>query len=294
VSRVEVRVGCQANAWQRELKVQERLPDVLRAIAGAGYEGVELPAWSIPSLEDPAPVRELLAAAGLAPIAIHVGGVFHEDAPFREKALPLARRAAACAAALGAEGIVVSAAAKRAPLTTVPFDPKDANAAHTRPPAHERKDAAELALQRENLSAVARLDHDLGLKTYYHNHFTEFAHDDEELRSILDVEPALLSLCFDIGNAARALQGDALAAAMERHWGRIGYLHFKDPKGDTLAESLGEGDVDFQPVSDIVRRRGFRGWATAEIEPAAGMVVHRSVAEDARLSCDFIRRAMGQ
>lgn len=284
-----VRVGCQLNAWQRELKVQEHLPEVLRQAAAAGYQGVELPVWSIPDLENPAPVRALLAEHRLAPIALHVGGVFHEESPYREKALPLARRAAACAAALGAEGIVISAAAKKAPLTTVPFDPRNP---HTRPPTHEQKTADELRVQTHHLSEMARLHHEHGLVTYYHNHFTEFGNGEEELRAILSVDPAHLSLCFDIGNAARALDAVALRGTMERHWERIGYLHFKDIKGESLAEALGEGDVDFGPVGALARSNGFRGWATAEIEPAAGMVATRSVAEDARLSCDFIRRVL--
>ncbi|HEV2126575.1 MAG TPA: hypothetical protein VGW38_27770, partial [Chloroflexota bacterium] len=171
----KVRVGCQANAWQREMKVQENLSEVLRQIAQAGYDGVELPAWSFPDLDRPQPVRDLVAQYGLAPIAIHLGGNFYEEATFRETTLPAARRTAAAAAAIGAEGVVLSAAAKRAPLTTVPFDAANPQAAHARPaPTHERKSAEELQIQATNLAEVARLQRDLGLATYYHNHFTEF------------------------------------------------------------------------------------------------------------------------
>ena len=286
-----LRVGCQANAWQRELKVQDHLPEVLRQIAAAGYDGVELPAWSL-DLANPQPVRDLLASHSLAPIAIHVGGNFYDPAAYRDTALPLARRGATAAAALGAEGVVVSAAAKNAALTTVPFDP-DRSAPHSSPErVHARKTPAELRTQADHLAEVARLNRDHGLATYYHNHSTEFAHDAEELRAILEVDPSLLSLCFDIGNAARGLPGDALAATMERYWPRITYLHFKDPKGDTLAEALGEGDVDFAPIGALAARLGFQGWATAEIEPAPNMVTRRTVAEDSRLSCTFIRQTL--
>ena len=286
-----IRVGIQANAWQRELPVKDHLPDVLRQIAAAGYEGVELPAWSF-DLEHPGPIRDLLASHRLIPIAIHVGGNFYDPTVFRETALPLARRAAAAAAALGAESIVVSAAAKNAALTTVPFDPNRPNAAHPPRPTHARKTAAELRTQTEHLTEVARLNHDLGLATHYHNHAAEFAHEDEELRAILEIDPSLLSLCFDIGNAARALQGEALTAALQRYWPRIAYLHFKDPKGDTLAETLGEGDLDFAPIGALATRLGFHGWATAEIEPAPNMLATRPVAEDARLAAHFIRHTL--
>ena len=289
-----IRVGCQANAWQREFKLQDgrdKLDEALRQMAAAGYEGAELPLWSIPDLERPEEVRDLLAHHNLAFIAIHVGGTFYEDAPFHDQTLPTAERAARCAAAAGAESIVLSAAGKRAPLTTVPFDA--ARPHPTTPPAHTRKSPDELRTQRDNLAHVAKLNRDLGLATHYHNHVAEFDDDFEELRSILEVDPALLSLCFDIGNAARPLPGAALVSCMERFWDRIGYLHFKDIRGDTLAESLGEGEIDFAPIGALARRRGFCGWAAAEIEPARGMVAHRSVAEDARLSARFIRATLG-
>ena len=51
--------------------------------------------------------------------------------------------------------------------------------------------------------------------------------------------------------------------------------------------------MDFGPIGALAREHGFGGWATAEIEPAAGMVAERTVAEDARLSCQFIRQTLG-
>lgn len=294
---MNVRVGCQANAWQREFKLQERLPEALRQMAAAGFQGAELPVWSIPSLDEPAAVRDLLAEHGLAFIAVHVGGNFYDTAIYKEKTLPVVRRAAACAAAAGAEGMVISAAAKQAPLHTVPFDASKggapAPAAQAAATGHARKSAEELRAQRDALAEVARVHRDLGLATYYHNHFTEFEHHAEELGSILEVAPGLLSLCFDIGNAARALPGTALPAAMARYWDRIGYLHFKDILGETLAEALGDGEIDFGPIGQLARERGFRGWASAEIEPARGMVANRTVLEDARLSAGFIRQTLG-
>ena len=288
-SQSSIRVGCQANAWQREFQVKERLGEALTQMAAAGYEGAELPVWSIADLDQPGQVRDLLAQHRLAFIAIHIGGNFYEDAAFQEQALPAVRSAAECAAAAGAHSMVISAAAKRAPLTTVPFQGEAAAQVPAPAPQHARKSAGELRTQAANLREVAKFDHDLGLTTYYHNHFTEFEHGGEEMESILEIDLQLLSLCFDIGNAARGLSGDALREAMARSWDRIGYLHFKDIKGDTLAEALGDGEIDFAPVGELARARGFQGWASAEIEPARGMVAHRSVLEDARLSCQFIR-----
>ena len=271
-----VRIGCQANAWQREFPIKQDLDKTLAQMAAAGYEGTELPVWSIADLHDPSAVRDLLARHSLDFASIHVGGNFHDPAVFREQTLPFARDGAFCAAAAGAYGVVVSAAPKLA--------------ANASPGEYKRKKSDELRHQTAHLAGLAEMHRDLGLITYYHNHVVEFSHDHEEVRSILEVDSALLNLCFDIGNAATVVPGSALLETMTHYWDCIGYLHYKDIKGDTLAEALGEGEIEFDAVGVLARTRKIRGWAVAEIEPAEGMVATRSVLEDARLSCALIRR----
>jgi len=280
--RPVIRIGCQANAWEREAPLRERRPEhfaeTLRQLAVAGYEGVELPAWTIPDLDQPPAVRELLERYSLALAAVHVAGVFWDRASFTDGVLPLARQAGACAAGAGAENVLVSAFPKRSA--------GQAGAV--------RKTADELRLQAYHLGEVARLNQELGLRTFYHNHYEEFLHGEEELQSILAIDPSLLNLAFDTANAARALPGDALVDAMGRHWARTGYLHFKDMAGTILVEALGDGEIDFDAIGVLIRERGFSGWVVAEIEPAPGMVTNRTVLEDAGLSCAFIRSTLGR
>ena len=69
---------------------------------------------------------------------------------------------------------------------------------------------------------------------------------------------------------------------MERHIRRISYMHFKDidptVKADVIAKgtgfydacgqgifcNLGDGDVDFPRVREILVENGFEGWCTVE------------------------------
>ncbi|MGH2369363.1 MAG: sugar phosphate isomerase/epimerase family protein [Chloroflexota bacterium] len=283
-----VRVGCQANAWERDLRFgtgpdsPARLDLALAELAAAGYEGAELPARAIADLDRPQDVRAVLAKHRLALIAVHLGGNFYDDQVFRERTLPTFRRVATCAAAAGADGMVVSGAPKREPSATPGVRG-----------ATLRKTAAERRAQTHNLAELGRMHRDLGLATWYHNHGHEFAHGEEELQGILEIDQDVLSLCFDIGNAARVLPGPALFEALGRHWDRIGCLHYKDIKGGRNTEALGDGEIDFAAISSLARERRFRGWAVAEIEPGRNTAPTRTVLEDARLSQAVICRTLG-
>jgi sugar phosphate isomerase/epimerase len=284
-----VRVGCQANAWERTARFgagtdpaarAARVEQALAETAAAGYDGTELPTRAVADLDRPDDLRALVAKHGLTLIGLHLGGTFYDDTVFREKSLPALRQAATCAAAAGAEGFVVSGAARRAPSPTP----------GTRG-ATLRKTPDELRAQTRNLSELGRLFRELGLATWYHNHGHEFEFEREDLDSILAVDGGLVSLCFDMGNAARIV-GDGLLETMEQVWSRIGYLHYRDIIGRRSPEALGDGDLDFDAIGRLARSRGFAGWAVAEIDPSPGTPYARSPLDDARISCAVIRRTL--
>jgi inosose dehydratase len=80
---------------------------------------------------------------------------------------------------------------------------------------------------------------------------------------------------------------------LRRHVGRVSYMHFKDidpvVKARAIANrtgfydacgqgifcNLGQGDVDFPAVRQILLEAGFQGWCTVEqdCDPSAGMPV---------------------
>ena len=119
-----VRLGCQANAWERTERFgagaesAAHVDLVMAETAAAGYDGTELPARAVADLGRPQDLRAPVARHGLTLIGLHLGGAFYDDAMYGQKSLPALREAAACAAAAGAEGMVVSGAAKRAPSPT--------------------------------------------------------------------------------------------------------------------------------------------------------------------------------
>ncbi|MEL6236886.1 MAG: TIM barrel protein, partial [Pseudomonadota bacterium] len=114
-----------------------------------------------------------------------------------------------------------------------------------------------------------------------HAHAAGFMDFEPELDRLLDeVDEAILKICFDTGHHSYA--GFDPVAFMRRRIGRISYMHFKDidpgVKADVIAKgtgfyeacgqgifcNLGEGDVDFPSVRQILVEAGFTGWCTVE------------------------------
>ncbi|MEO1155572.1 MAG: TIM barrel protein, partial [Pseudomonadota bacterium] len=114
-----------------------------------------------------------------------------------------------------------------------------------------------------------------------HAHAAGFMDFKPELERLLDeVDESILKICFDTGHHSYA--GFDPVAFMERHIGRISYMHFKDidpgVKADVIATgtgfydacgqgifcNLGDGDVDFPRVRQILLQAGFEGWCTVE------------------------------
>ncbi|MEO1961836.1 MAG: TIM barrel protein, partial [Paracoccus sp. (in: a-proteobacteria)] len=95
-----------------------------------------------------------------------------------------------------------------------------------------------------------------------------------------EVDETILGICFDTGHHSYA--GFDPVAFMKKHIGRISYMHFKDidPRvkagairnrtgfydacGQGIFCNLGEGDVDFPAVRQVLLDAGFEGWCTVE------------------------------
>jgi inosose dehydratase len=146
----------------------------------------------------------------------------------------------------------------------------------------EQMDAAEWTVFRDRIATVARMGaEEYGLTVGIHAHAAGFMDFEPELERLLDeVDDSILKICFDTGHHSYA--GFDPVAFMQRHIGRISYMHFKDinpqVKADVIASrtgfydacgqgifcNLGDGDVDFGAVRQILLDAGFDGWCTVE------------------------------
>ncbi|MEM7614029.1 MAG: TIM barrel protein, partial [Pseudomonadota bacterium] len=245
--------------WQR----------VLTDCAAAGYTGIELgPVGFMP--EDPQILGPALAHHGLELIGGVVFRPFHDPAAW-DDVLDGALRTCKALRAHGAQHLVLidSISPRRAPTAG-------------RAAEAEQMEAAEWTAYVERIRTIARIGaEDYGLTVGIHAHAAGFMDFEPELERLLsEVDESLLKICFDTGHHSYA--GFDPVAFMQRHIGRISYMHFKDidpkVKADVIAHrtgfydacgqgifcNLGQGDVDFPAVRQVLLDAGFEGWCTVE------------------------------
>lgn len=289
----DIRVGIQANAWLREFPIAENLDAVLQEISASGYAGVEIgyhflaggrfnalrPGGAPPAgdsdetlMPDHREVGALIADHKLELAALHTGGVFYAADVAREQTLPNLEVIAAFAQAIGCRNVLISPAAK------------DEGA----------KTTQELETQNRNLEEACALFGAHGAHCFHHTHGPELEDDFREMQHILQLDPAHISLAYDIANAARVIGPAAAVEFIGTFRSRIGYVHYKDCRPDgVLVESIGEGAIDWQAVAGLLTSTNYSGWVVVEIEPGHGMVTRRAVKEDATLSRQCIRETLG-
>lgn len=267
-----IRVGNAPCSWGVEFADDPRNPHwktVLAENAEAGFKGIELgPVGFMP--EDPPQVADALAEFDLELIGGVVFRAFHDPKQW-DDVLDGAVRTCKALTAHGAKHLVLidSISARRAPTAG-------------RASEAEQMDQAEWSAFRDRIAHVAKMGaEEYGLTVGIHAHAAGFMDFEPELERLLsEVDENILKICFDTGHHSYA--GFDPVAFMKKHINRISYMHFKDidpkVKADVIAKrtgfydacgqgifcNLGDGDVDFPAVRQILLDHGFEGWCTVE------------------------------
>lgn len=267
-----IRVGNAPCSWGVEFADDPRNPSwktVLAENAEAGFKGIELgPIGFMP--EDPPQVADALAENDLELIGGVVFRPFH-DASKWDEVLDASVRTCKALTAHGAKHLVLidSISERRAPTAG-------------RASEAEQMDQAEWTAFRDRIAHVAKMGaEEYGLTVGIHAHAAGFMDFEPELERLLgEVDESILKICFDTGHHSYA--GFDPVAFMKKHIDRISYMHFKDidpkVKADVIAKrtgfydacgqgifcNLGDGDVDFPAVRQILLDHGFEGWCTVE------------------------------
>ena len=267
-----INIGNAPCSWGVEFAGDPRNPDwrtVLRDCAQAGYRGIELgPVGFMP--EDPGLLGDALAGEGLTLIGGVVFRPFHDPAAW-DDVWDGALRTCRALSAHGARHLVLidSISPRRAPTAG-------------RAGEAEQMEPAEWAAFVQRIRTVALLGaEEFGLTVGIHAHAAGFIDFEPELERLLDdVDEKLLRICFDTGHHSYA--GYDPVAFMRRHMSRISYMHFKDIDPEVKARAiaartgfydacaqgifcnLGQGDVDFPAVRQVLLDAGFDGWCTVE------------------------------
>ena len=267
-----IRIGNAPCSWGIEFASDPSYPtwqSVLQQCAAAGYKGIELgPIGYMP--EEPEILRQELLKNDLEIIGGVVFRPFH-DADKWDEVLDASKRTCEALVAHGAEHLVLidSISPRRAPTAG-------------RASEAVQMDIAEWAAFRDRIATIAKMGtEDYGLTVGMHAHAAGFMDFEPELEKLLDeVSPDILKICFDTGHHSYA--GYDPVAFMKRHMDRISYMHFKDidpvVKADVVEKrtdfykacgqgifcNLGQGDVDFPAVRQVLLDAKFEGWCTVE------------------------------
>lgn len=290
-----IEIGNAPCSWGVEFADDPRNPtweQVLEQCTAAGYRGIELgPVGFMP--EDPAVLADALARNELTLIGGVVFRAFH-DANAWDDVMDGSVRTCKALAAHGANELVLidSISPRRAPTAG------RANEA-------EMMDATEWSAYVHRIRTIAKMGtEEYGLTVGIHAHAGGFMDFEPELERLLEeVDESILKICFDTGHHSYA--GFDPVAFMQRHMDRISYMHFKDidpkVKADVIANrtdfyeacgqgifcKLGDGDVDFPAVRQVLLDHGFDGWCT--VEQDCDPTLPGTPLEDARANRDYLR-----
>lgn len=146
-----------------------------------------------------------------------------------------------------------------------------------------------------------------GMKLVYHYHGETVVESRDEIRRLMDsTDPELVHMLYDAGHAY--FGGSDPLEVLRAYYDRIPYIHLKDVRRDVLEwkrkegirfrEAVikgvftvpGDGAIDFAPIFDELKQRGYRGWIIIEAEQDP------LVAEPtryARLTKEYISRISG-
>ena len=291
-----IEIGNAPCSWGVEFADDARNPTwkrVLQECAEAGFKGIELgPVGFMP--EDPAELRDGLAEHDLTLIGGVVFRAFHDPAQWSD-VLDGTHRTCKALRAHGAEHLVLidSISERRAPTAG-------------RVDAAEQMDKDEWTAYRGRIAEAAKIGaQEYGLTVGIHAHAAGFMDFEPELERLLgEVDEDILKICFDTGHHSYA--GFDPVAFMEKWIDRISYMHFKDinptVKADVIAKgtgfyeacgqgifcNLGEGDVDFPRVRQILLENGFEGWCTVEQDCDPTLPDTDSL-RDAKINGDYLR-----
>ena len=289
-----IRIGNAPCSWGVEFADDPRNPTwetVLAENAEAGYKGIELgPVGFMP--EDPAILGDALAKHDLELIGGVVFRPYHDPAAW-DDVLDGTHRTCKALKAHGAEHLVLidSISERRAPTAG-------------RASEAEQMDKAEWTAYRDRIAESARIGaEEYGLTVGIHAHAGGFMDFEPELERLLsEVDESILKICFDTGHHSYA--GFDPVAFMKKHMDRISYMHFKDVdpavKSDVIAKrtgfydacgqgifcNLGDGDVDFDQVRQVLVDAGFEGWCTVEQDCDPTMDV--TPMDDARANREYL------
>ncbi len=241
----------------------ETLPQALATVAEAGFATVETDLGNCATDEAAQAFAAQLDDAGLGLAALYTGGALHDQTARATVGgiLDQAERARA----LGCPGINLN----------------------PNPIGGEKTDA-ELATQATALNDLGAGLRERELFLGVHTHAPEMSHNAREFRANLDLtDEEAVGLCADFHWIYRG-GGDPYALT-ETYAKRIVSTHLRNSVEAVWAECLGDGDLDYTRIRDLLAEVNYAGPLVSEISWEERTPQTRSPLESLRLSRQYLR-----
>ncbi|MCX8014043.1 MAG: myo-inosose-2 dehydratase [Rectinema sp.] len=135
----------------------------------------------------------------------------------------------------------------------------------------------------DGLNHLGQVAKEKGMQLVYHHHMGTGVQTAEEIDRLMAMtEPALVGLLYDTGHLV--FSGEDYLAILKHYLPRIRHVHLKSVRLDVVARVKkekwsflqavrngaftvpGDGDVDFVPVFDMLKKSGYQGWWVVEAE----------------------------
>jgi sugar phosphate isomerase/epimerase len=252
-------LACQTITFGPDQK--EHFPKILRTIADAGYQGVEI---GFRHLVDIAPKKflEMLEHRKLSLTALHVGGNLLDPAQAEGEQREI-ERVLDYAVAIGSTMILYSGL-------------KYENDLQFNNDLSMIMKSAELCAERE-------------VRLLYHNHNWEFENDWKIMRTLLAEKSSPLGLCPDLGWVYRS--GADVVAFLDAAGEAIEAVHFKDFSANddsAVFTELGAGKAPLQEAANWLEENTDGMWVTLEQDKS-----ELDPAEAVRLNAAYARSLFG-
>jgi sugar phosphate isomerase/epimerase len=158
-------------------------------------------------------------------------------------------------------------------------------------PAGRKKTEAEFDAQAELLKKIVALGSEKGIVLNLHNHTAEVADNMYDLKGTLKRIPDI-RLGPDLNWLLRA--GVNPVDFLREFRKQIVFLHLRDQTSNgKWPESVGEGNVNFREIADVLKEIDFNGTAVIELAHENGFVKTRPLKESLKMSRDYMRETMG-
>ena len=158
-------------------------------------------------------------------------------------------------------------------------------------PAGRDKTEKEFDNQASLLSKLVTLGEKKGIVLNLHNHTAEVSNNMFDLRGTLKRIPDI-KLGPDLNWLLRA--GIDPVDFLREFRKQIVFLHLRDQLSNgKWPESMGEGNVNFKEIADVLEEISFEGDAIIELAHENGFIPTRPLKESLKMSRDYMKKTMG-